>query len=57
MENIMIIFVILGLALPAYFMVCGLVHTGHIKPNKFTKYAGINMITEKQEYNLEEYYG
>jgi len=53
----MIIFVILGLALPAYFMVTGLVHTGHIKPNKFTKYAGINMITEKQEYNLEEYYG
>ena len=44
----MIIFVILALALPAYFLVCGLVHTGHIKPNKFTKYAGINMITENK---------
>ena len=53
----MIIFVILGLALPAYFLVTGLVHTGHIKPNKFTKYTGINKITEKEIYNLEEYYG
>tara|TARA_B100001939_G_C16706448_1_gene515071 strand:- start:42 stop:209 length:168 start_codon:yes stop_codon:yes gene_type:complete len=54
---LIMIFIIPALLLPAYFMVCGLVHSGHIKPNKFTKYAGINMITEKQEYNLEEYYG
>lgn len=53
----MIIFMILGLALPTYFMIVGLVDFGHMKPNKFTKYIGINSITGKKEYNLEEYYG
>ena len=53
----MTIFILIALTLPAYFMITGLVEVGHMKPNKFTKYVGINAITGKQLYNGEDYYG
>ena len=53
----MTIFILIALTLPAYFIITGLVEVGHMKPNKFTKYAGINAITGKELHNVEDYYG
>ena len=53
----MTIFILLALTVATLFVVTALVDAGHMKPNKFTKYAGINLILGKEEYNVEDYYG
>jgi hypothetical protein len=53
----MMIFILIGLALPTWFLLLGFAETGALPKGKLTKYLGINRVRGVEEYRVEDYYG